>query len=131
MDQAFNSAMNMGTIITIISVGAGLLITVLVLFFVFRMVRGLNQQVANSNRILTTGVPATAKVLQLQDTGTTVNDNPMARILLEVQSQNQAPYQALVQMIVPRLKLAQVQPGMTVTVRVDPTDPSKVALALA
>ncbi len=131
MDSAINSAVNMGTAITIISVVGGIAITVIVLFFVFRMIRGLNRQFAASQAVLLNGVPATAKVLQLNDTGTTVNDNPMARLLLEVQMQNQAPYQAQVQMLIPRLKLGQIQPGMTVMVKVDPADPSKVAVALA
>jgi hypothetical protein len=131
MDAAVNSIVNMSSMITIISVVAGLAITGVVLFFVFRMLGGLRQQMATSQAILLNGVPATAKVLQLTDTGTTVNDNPMARLLLEVQMQNQTPYQAQVQMLVPRLKLAQIQPGMSVMVKVDPGDPSKVAVALA
>jgi hypothetical protein len=131
MDTAVNSILNMSALITIISVIAGLALTGFILFFVFRMIGGLRQQAAASRAILLNGVPATAKVLQLMDTGTTVNDNPMARLLLEVQMQNQAPYHAQVQMLVPRLKLAQLQPGMSVMVKVDPGDPSKVAVALA
>jgi hypothetical protein len=131
METAVNSILNMSALITIVSVGAGLALTGLVLFYVFRVLGGLRQQSATSRAILLNGIPATARVLQLMDTGTTVNDNPMARLLLEVQMQNQAPYQAQVQMLVPRLKLAQIQPGMSVMVKVDPTDPSKVAVALA
>ena len=131
MDTAVNSIVNMSTIITIISVGAGLAVTAVVLIFIFRMMGGLRQQMATSQAILLNGVPGTARVLQLTDTGTTVNDNPMAKVLLEVQMQNQTPYQAQVQMLVPRLKLAQIQPGMSVMVKVDPVDPSKVAVALA
>jgi hypothetical protein len=131
METAVNSILNMSAVITIVSVVAGLGLTGLVLFYVFRVMGGLRQQAANSRAILLNGIPATARVLQLMDTGTTVNDNPMARLLLEVQMQNQAPYQAQVQMLVPRLKLGQIQPGMSVMVKVDPSDPSKVAVALA
>jgi len=108
-----------------------LALTGVVLVFVFRTIGGLRQQADVSQAILRNGIPATARVLQLTDNGTTVNDNPMGRILLEVQMQNQAPYHAQVQMLVPRLKLAQIQPGMSVMVKVDPGDPSKVAVALA
>jgi hypothetical protein len=131
MESTFNSIMNMSAVITVVSVVGGLAVTGIVLFYVFRVIGGLRQQAAVSQAILMNGVPATAKVLQLMDTGTTVNDNPMARLLLEVQMQYQAPYHAQVQMLVPRLKLGQIQPGMNVMVKVDPRDPSKVAVALA
>jgi hypothetical protein len=131
MDATFNSMMNFGTTITIISVGAGLLITVVVLFFVFRVIGNLNKQITASNTVLMTGVPAQARIVQLMDTGTSINDNPMARLVLEVQPNGGTTYQAMVQMIVPRLKLAQVQPGMTVNVKIDPTNPANVAVALA
>ena len=131
MDSAISSAVNMGTTITIISAVVGIGITVVVLFFVFRMMSGLRQQVTASNTLLMTGVPAQAKVLQLMDTGTTINDNPMAQLVLEVQPQGSPAYQTQVKMIVPRLKLAQVQPGNTVLVKFDPNNPAMVAVNLA
>ncbi len=131
IDSAVNSAMNTGMIITVVSVVGGLLITVFVLFFVFRTFRGISQQAGINQAILATGIPAQAKILQLLDTGTTVNDNPMAQLVLEVYGQNGATYQTQVRMLVPRLKLGQLQPGMMVNVRVDPADASKVAVALA
>jgi hypothetical protein len=116
--------------ITIISIVIPIIITVVVLFFVFRFLGNLSKAGQATQQLLMTGVPATATVLQLEDGGMRVNDNPMVNVMLQVNSTQFGTYQAVVQSIVPMIKLAQVQPGQTVNVKVDPSNPQRVALEL-
>ena len=76
------------------------------------------------------GVPAQATILKMWDTGTTVNDNPLVGLLLEVRPQDRPAYQVQTQSLVSRLKIPLVQTGATVPVKFDPSDPAKVALDL-
>ena len=117
------ASMGIGLVITCVT----LLFTGAIIFFVYRTVFG---KINQSNKLLTTGVPAQARVLQLADTGVRLNDNPQVKLVLEVQPLGQPAYQVEIASFVSMLKLAQIQPGNTVNVRYDPADPSKVALAL-
>ena|SRR5689334_8032941 len=122
--------MNMMGGITIISIVVPLIITVVVLFFVFRFLGNLNKANQASQQLLMTGIPATATVVQLEDGGMRVNDNPMVNIMLQINSTQFGNYQTVVQSIVPMIRLAQVQPGQTVNVKIDPANPQRVALDL-
>lgn len=117
------ASMGIGLVITCVT----LLFTGLIIFFVYRTVFG---KINQSNKLLATGAPAQALVMQLADTGVRVNDNPQVKLVLGVHPMGQPPYQVETTAFVSMLKLAQIQPGQTVNVRYDPTDPSKVALAL-
>ncbi len=117
------ASMGIGLVITCVT----LLFTGAIIFFVYRTVFG---KINQSNKLLTTGVPAQARVLQLADTGVRLNDNPQVKLVLEVQPLGQPAYQVEIASFVSMLKLAQIQPGNIVNVRYDPADPSKVALAL-
>lgn len=61
----------------VITVGA-LVVTVAVIFFVFRAIR-------QDPQILKEGVPATATIVQVWQTGTYLNNNPQIGMLLQVQ----------------------------------------------
>ena len=69
---------------------------------------------------LSNGLPADAIILKLSDTGTTVNQNPMVRMLLEVRPPNEPSFQAEVERLISRLEIPQVQPGAAVRVKYDP-----------
>lgn len=76
-----------------------------------------------SNRAaLARGVPAEAVILKISDTGTTINDDPVVRLLLQVHPPGQSPFQAETEQLVSRLQILQVQPGATVQVKYDPTN---------
>jgi hypothetical protein len=82
-----------------------------------------------SNRsVLAHGRPAEAKILKIWDTGTTVNNSPMVRMLLEVQPPGEPAFQAETERLVSRLEIPQIQPGNVVGVKYDP---SSRAVALA
>jgi len=72
------------------------------------------------------GVTASAKVLKVWDTGTTINDNPQIGLLLEVAPSMSASFQAEAKTIVSRLNATLVQPGITATVIYDPQKPTHI-----
>ena len=64
----------------------------------------------------------------LTDTGTLVNHNPKVVIDMEITLDGQAPYAHQLATPVPQIHIPLVQPGNTIGVRVDPADPTSVAL---
>lgn len=80
--------------------------------------------------ILAVGVPAQASIVQLIDTGTTINDDPVVEFVLDVDLGQGERMQARSRGLVSRLDVAALQPGRVVPVRYDPADRSRVALAL-
>lgn len=66
------------------------------------------------------GLSAEATILKIWDTGTTINENPVVRMLLEVRPPGGTPFQAETERLIPRLQVPQVQPGAVVAVKFDP-----------
>ncbi|HEX9680090.1 MAG TPA: DUF3592 domain-containing protein [Anaerolineales bacterium] len=66
------------------------------------------------------GQPADARILKIWDTGTTINQNPVVRMLLEVRPPGGSTFQAETERLISRLQIPQVQPGAVVRVRYDP-----------
>jgi hypothetical protein len=108
---------------TYIIIGASLVFS----FVIFAVARGYMKKMMGGN-LKNTGEPAQAKILRMWDTGTTINQHPVAGFLLEVQRMNQTPYQVETKSLVPRLMSGQLQPGAVVPIKVDPSNPTKVAL---
>lgn len=81
-----------------------------------------------SNRsVLAKGLEAQAKILQLNDTGTRINDNPVVNFQLEVHPQGQPAFVAEASKTISILHLPSLQPGKIVNVKYIPgTD--KVAI---
>ena len=83
--------------------------------------------------LLATGQQGEAVILGLEDTGVLINHDPRVRILLEVHIAGYSPYQVKKTMVLPLIRLSQVQVGSTVQVLADPSKPDKpdkVALLL-
>ena len=74
------------------------------------------------------GLPATATVLQIWETGVRVNHNPVVGFLLEVHAEGLEPYQAETKALISILVIPQIQPGAVLKVKYDPTNPQRVAL---
>jgi hypothetical protein len=71
-----------------------------------------------------TGQQGEATVLQLDDTGIRVNDNPRVKVLLEVRIPGYSPYQVQKTVTIPLVRASQIQVGSIVTVLADPTHPT-------
>ncbi|MEW6364695.1 MAG: DUF3592 domain-containing protein [Acidobacteriota bacterium] len=74
------------------------------------------------------GESAEATILEIWDTGWTVNEDPVVGFTLEVRRTGRPAYQAKTKLLVSRVQVAAFRPGAVVPVLVDPKDPSKVSL---
>lgn len=86
-------------------------------------------EAGRTQALLATGRPGTATVRSLRDTGTTVNDNPVVELDLEVTVDGLAPYDVRHRQTISRLAVPGFQPGLTVPVRVDALDPQTLIVA--
>ena len=80
-----------------------------------------------NRQIRATGELAEAEIIQIEDTGTTINNNPVVRFYLEVRPQGRSPFQAEAEQLTSRLHIPAIQPGRTLQVKYDP-DTLDVAL---
>ena len=85
-------------------------------------------RMATQNRLLKTGVSATAVIKELKDTGVTVNNAPQIKLLLEVSPPTGAPYLVQTKTLISRLETSSFQPGMVVPVKIDPSNKNKIAI---
>jgi hypothetical protein len=81
-------------------------------------------------RLREKGRSARAEILELEDTGMTVNDDPVLQVSLRVHDGALPPYQVRIKQLVSRLAAPQLTPGSTADVLVDPANPRIVALNL-
>jgi len=75
-------------------------------------------------RILEQGTQATAVVVNVQDTGMTVNNNPRVKLTLQVQPDGELPFQVEKKTTVSRVSIPSI--GDQFIVRYDPNDKSNV-----
>ena len=96
----------------------------LIIFFVFvRRIMGAGR------RLIATGIAGTALVLDVRDTGVTINNvNAVLEARLQVTIPGRAPYEATAEVTLGRMNWGALQPGMTVAVKVDPKDAARVAV---
>lgn len=76
--------------------------------------------------LLRTGVPGTATIIGLADTGTRVNMQPMVRLDLLVEAADRPPYPVTREVLLPLGASAQAGVGQRVTVLVHPRQPARV-----
>ncbi|MCI0397076.1 MAG: hypothetical protein L0332_03840 [Chloroflexi bacterium] len=87
------------------------------------------RKIINPHGKMKDAVLAQATILNMWDTGVTLNDNPQVGMLLEVHPTDRPAYQVQTKAVISRFRLLQYQVGAVVPVKYDPTDPSKVILA--
>ena len=117
-------------VIIVISLAAAIIPLVLILRYVSKMS-------AKNQALMTNGIPAQARVVQMGPTGMTINDAPQMNLVLEVHPPQQpgyrgaaAPFMANVQALIPVYAMGRVQPGAMVPVRFDPANAMNVAIDL-
>ncbi len=79
--------------------------------------------------LLRQGVDGLAKLMVVEQSGTQVNDQPMLHLRMMVEVPGQSPYAVLHREVVPQIRLAQLQPGIQLPVKVDPQDARNMAIA--
>jgi hypothetical protein len=107
----------------------GIIVTVMSLIFVFRLFGGLQKAAKEEQRILTTGQPAGGQIINVQQTGTYINNQPQVVISLQVFPPNGQPYQTSLTKVVSMFQIPQFQVGAQVALRIDPANPMQVAIA--
>lgn len=119
-------------LITLISVVCGCLLTLIILggtgFMIYKVFGSTFKNMAGNSNVLKSGVSAPAVILNVQDTGVTMNDNPQARIQLRVMPMGGEPFEAETTMFVGRFQVGMFVPGASVMVKYDPADKTKVAV---
>jgi hypothetical protein len=88
----------------------------------------LQADIQQQQALLQSGTPGSATIKNFTDTGTLVNFNPQVILDLEVTCGGNPPYAAQLTTAVPQVYLARLQPGGSIGVKVDPADPSSIAL---
>jgi hypothetical protein len=79
---------------------------------------------SKKKKVLTEGIQARAVVINVQDTGMTINDNPRVKLTLQVQPEGEVPFEVSKKTTVSRVSIPRV--GDEYVVRYDPADPSTV-----
>ncbi len=73
-----------------------------------------------------TGVTCAATVVAARDTGGMVNMQPIVEIDMTVLPEGLPPYPVTIRQTISPIHMAAVQPGHSLSVKVDPNDPSSV-----
>ena len=118
--ETFSEASESGETVALSVVPIALIVTAVILFSAFRSVWPAK---------IKNGVTASARVLQVRDTGVSVNDNPQVALLVEVMPRDGSPFQAEVKTLVSRLNAALVQPGIEAVVVYDPQKPTRIQVS--
>ena len=82
-------------------------------------------------QLVATGVPAQATIAQMGDTGVRINDQPRFSLVLDVHPAAGAPFAAFRtthECTVPMMAMGRVAPGITVPVKCDPQNPTKLTI---
>src|SRR5581483_11137381 len=79
---------------------------------------------SKKKKILSEGAQAQAVVINVQDTGVTINQNPRVKLTLQVQPEGQMPFEVTKKVTVSRVSIPRI--GDQYVVRYDPSDTSTV-----
>jgi hypothetical protein len=104
----------------------GIFAVVGVILLVAGVVAGRNA--ARTDAVLQTGIPGSASITGLTQTGVYVNENPQIQMNLLVQLPGEVPYAASVKQIVPLMLLGRLSSGAPLSVRVDQLDRAKIVI---
>ena len=88
----------------------------------------INRGAGATDDVLATGVSGTATLTGVTQTGMYLNEQPRINMDMLVQLPGQTPYAAEHSEFVPLILLSRVQPGATLPVKVNPTQPGKVVI---
>ncbi|WP_437538057.1 hypothetical protein WME79_19440 [Sorangium sp. So ce726] len=125
----------LGIVITVVVLGVMAVVFVTVFL---PMMKNANKMLAGANEMIQaqtaaanlrmTGLPAQARVLIVQPTGTMINYQPQCRVDLEVYRPNAPPYRAAILAVIHQMAIPRVQPGLVVPVKIDAANPNNIAL---
>lgn len=82
----------------------------------------------NAARLQKTGLPGKATILEVRDTGVTINNNPQVKLMLEVKNSFGQKYNTQCRVLVSRINPNMFMPGMEVPVLIDPKNEQNVVI---
>jgi hypothetical protein len=103
----------------------GILVTTGITVLAIVLIR---RAVGPNKKVLKEGVDGEATILEVNQTGMMVNNQPQAALKLEVRVPGWEPYQTVIKMVIPIVNIPQFQPGAVMPVKVDPNNKAKVVL---
>lgn len=106
--------------------GLGMLVIFGGMFYLFW--RLFFKPMLNASRLQKTGLPGRAKILEVKDTGVTINNNPQVKLMLEVKNSFGQKYNAQCRVLVSRINPNMFMPGMEVAVKIDPKNEQNVVI---
>lgn len=109
-----------------IYIGIGMLVIFGGMFYLFY--RLFFKPMINANRLQKTGLPGTARILEVRDTGVTINNNPQVKLMLEVKNSFGQKYNTQCRVLVSRINPGAYQAGMELPVKIDPKNEKNVVI---
>lgn len=109
-----------------IYMGVGILVLFGGMFYFFY--RLFFKPLINANRLQKTGLPGTARILEVKDTGMTINNNPMVKLIVEVKTSFGQKYTTECRVLVSRINPNAYSPGMELPVKIDPKNEMNVVI---
>jgi hypothetical protein len=82
----------------------------------------------NAARLQKTGLPGKATILEVRDTGITINNNPQVKLMLEVKNSYGQKYNAQCRVLVSRINPNMFMPGMEIPVLIDPKNEQNIVI---
>ncbi len=107
-----------------IYMGIGMLVVFGGMFYLFY--RLFFKPMINTSRLQKIGVPGTAKILEVRDTGVTINNSPQVKLIVEIKNSLGQRYNATIRVLVSRINPFAYQPGMEIPVKIDPKNEQNV-----
>lgn len=109
-----------------IYIGMGMLVLFGGMFYLFY--RLFFKPLINTARLQKTGLPGKATILEVKDTGVTINNNPQVKLMLEVKNSFGQKYTTQCRVLVSRINPNMFMPGMEVPVLIDPKNEQNVVI---
>jgi len=82
----------------------------------------------NTARLQKTGISGKARILEVKDTGVTINSNPQVKLILEVKNSFGQKYNAQCRVLVSRINPGAYMPEMELPVKIDPKNEMNVVI---
>lgn len=118
----------MGLVVLVDPVTGSIIVAVVAAVVAFCFWFFFHDEVRN-NRVRARGVRAEATILDVRETGVTIQGNyPVARLRLLVRPTTGESYEATTKCLMNRFEIPAYQPGAVIRVVVDPKHPGKVAV---
>lgn len=121
LDRFLNSNEGISTAIIAVLIGIAVLVPMAgVALMIGSVLLPLFANMRAKSRILSAGHPAEAKILDISDTGTYINNNPLVNISLEVYPPAQQPFRTQLRQTISMIHLPSYQPGKLLNVKYIP-----------